>query len=251
MLAYAIVCGVMPLIGARAANAVETAVDLALVLAVDTSSSVNAERYRLQMDGIARAFEDPAVHQTILAGKHGAIAVALVQWANTPLVSLPWVVLDSPETARAYAVKIRTVSRFPGDFTCMALAMKVIDDRVLTLMPYRADRVVVDVSGDGRDNCNAVPSVAGVRDDLVASGVTVNGLPILEGDEANSLERWYLDNVIGGPGAFLIPAFGFADFQRAIREKFLEELISELRLPHAGPRVALNAEAVSPGRKAK
>lgn len=237
--------------GPLSATAAGPAVDLALVLAVDTSSSVNADRYRLQMDGIARAFEDPAVHQTILAGKHGAIAVMLIQWANTPLVSLPWVVLDSPEAARAYAIEIRNVARFPGDFTCMALAMKVIDERVLTLMPYRTDRVVIDVSGDGRDNCNATPSVAGARDDLLASGVTINGLPILEGDEARSLERWYRDNVIGGPGAFIIPAFGFADFQRAIREKFLEELISQRRLPLAGPRITQNGEPGSSRRRAE
>ena len=96
----------------------------------------------------------------------------------------------------------------------------------MTQLPVPAERRVVDVSGDGHDNCNSLESVSHVRDDLVADGVTVNGLPILEGDEADTLEGWYRDNVVGGPGAFLVPAAGFEDFERAIRRKFLTEISS-------------------------
>ena len=83
---------------------------------------------------------------------------------------------------------------------------------------------LVDVSGDGRENCNPDQPPAAVRDELNAAGVTVNGLPILEGDEGPTLETWYRENVMGGPGSFILPADGFGDFGRAIRQKFMIEI---------------------------
>jgi len=97
---------------------------------------------------------------------------------------------------------------------------------VLTRMPVKSDRTVVDVSGDGHDNCNPPVPVDAVRDELVAGVVTINGLPILEGDEVLTLAPWYRDHVIGGAGAFLLPAAGFKDFGRAIRQKFITEVSS-------------------------
>jgi hypothetical protein len=91
-------------------------------------------------------------------------------------------------------------------------------------IPAKALRIIVDVSGDGRENCNPAEQPAAVRDELAASGVTVNGLPILEGDEGPVLEGWYRDNVMGGPGSFILPANGFNDFGRAIRQKFMIEI---------------------------
>lgn len=199
-------------------------VDLALVLAVDVSDSVDEVRYALQMDGVARAFEDPSIQAAMLSGPNGAMLVTLVTWSNRATVALPWTLLTSGDDVRRFAAEVRRAPRTEKRFTCMSAALRTIADKVLPQMPVPADRVVVDVSGDGRDNCNPRAPVELLRDELIAGDVTVNGLPILEGEEADVLADWYRDHVIGGPGAFLIPASGFADFERAIRRKFLNEI---------------------------
>jgi hypothetical protein len=91
-------------------------------------------------------------------------------------------------------------------------------------MPVPADRLVVDISGDGRDNCNPRTTVDSMRDGLVADNVTVNGLPIREGREAETIAPWYEQHVIGGAASFLLPANGYQDFGRAIRQKFIIEI---------------------------
>ena len=106
----------------------------------------------------------------------------------------------------------------------MSMALLSIADKVLTQLPIPAEHLLVDVSGDGRDNCNPQETVDQVRDSMVADDISVNGLPILEGDEADTLEEWYREHVIGGPGSFLLPASGFDDFERAIRRKFVVEI---------------------------
>lgn len=211
-----------------AASAQRERVDLALVLAVDVSDSVDAERYALQMNGIARAFEDPLIQSAMLSGPHRAMLVTLVTWSNRATVALPWTLLTGSDDIGRFAAEVRRAPRTEKRFTCMSAALRTIADKVLPLMPMPADRVVVDVSGDGRDNCNPRAPVDLLRDELAAGEVTVNGLPILEGEEADALEAWYRDHVIGGPGSFLIPASGFADFERAIRRKFLNEISGTL-----------------------
>ena len=94
----------------------------------------------------------------------------------------------------------------------------------MTQVPAKATRTVIDVSGDGSDNCNPLEPTKAVRDELVGYNVTINGLPILEGKEAGTLEGWYKENVMGGGGAFVLPAEGFGDFGRAIRQKFVVEV---------------------------
>jgi hypothetical protein len=204
-------------------SAAESA-DLALVLAVDVSNSVTPERYRLQMDGIARAFEDHEVQNAILSGPHQAIFVTLVEWSNEPHVSIPWTLVTSVPSAQGFAAKVRSAARSGHDFTCMSRALELIDGKILPLLPAAAERIAVDVSGDGHDNCNPEIPTDRIRDRLVAEGVTINGLPILEGEEADTLEQWYRDHVIGGSAAFLVPAQGFADFERAMRQKFIVEI---------------------------
>lgn len=201
-------------------------VDTALVLAVDVSGSVNAERYTLQMEGIAKAFEDPAVERTILSGPRRSMFVTLVEWSDTAAVTIPWTLITSTGDAQAFAEKVRQAPRADNHFTCMSRALQLVDDKVLPFLPAAAARTIIDVSGDGRDNCNSRPPVEAMRDRLVAEGLTINGLPILEGDEATTLEAWYKSHVIGGTSAFLEPALGFADFARAIRQKFIVEVSS-------------------------
>lgn len=210
--------------GPAAVGAPRERVDLALVLAVDVSDSIDDLRYTLQMNGIARAFEDPALQAAMLSGMNGAMLVALVTWSNRATVALPWTLLTTADDVRHFADEVRRTPRTEKRFTCMSLALRTIADKVLPQMPVPADRVVIDVSGDGRDNCNPRTPVSVLRDELTAADVTINGLPILEGEEADGLDAWYREHVIGGPGGFLIPARGFADFERAIRRKFLSEI---------------------------
>lgn len=199
-------------------------VDTALVLAVDVSGSVDDARYALQMEGIASAFEDSEVQRAIFSGPRGALLVILVNWSHKPHVAIPWTIIHSRDDAMNFAARVRAAQRTADDFTCMAGMMELVADKVLPLAPLQADRLVVDVSGDGRDNCNPRTAVDSLRDSLVNVDVTINGLPILEGAEAATIEQWYADHVIGGPASFLLPAAGYRDFGRAIRRKFILEI---------------------------
>ncbi len=199
-------------------------VDTALVASVDVSNSVDARRYRLQMDGIAAALEDPGVIDAILNGPRGGILFSLVTWADRPRIAIPWRHITTPEQAKATAKIIRQLPRHEGEFTCMGRMLRFITDKVTSQIPAQALRTVVDVSGDGQDNCNPKESITSIRDELVSYRTTINGLPILEGREAATLEGWYRDNVKGGSGSFILPANGFEDFGRAIRQKFVIEI---------------------------
>jgi hypothetical protein len=214
------------LAGAPAASAQTTIerVDVALVLAVDVSGSVDDARFVLQMEGVARAFEDAEVQRTILSGRHGALLVTLVNWSHRPRIAIPWTIVASATDAANFAAQVRRAPRAAEDFTCMSLMMHVVADKVLPLMPVPADRMIIDVSGDGRDNCNPRVAVDHIRDELIDSDVTINGLPIREGKEAETIAQWYEEHVIGGIAAFLLPADGFKDFGRAIRQKFILEI---------------------------
>ncbi|HVJ53226.1 MAG TPA: DUF1194 domain-containing protein [Aliidongia sp.] len=214
----------LALLLAGSAVAAPETVDTALVLAVDVSGSVTSARYKLQMEGLARAFEDPGVRAAILNGASHSMLVSLVEWSDRPTLSIPWSLLTRPEDIDAFAKRIRGTQRASGDFTCMARALDFVADKVLPFLPAPTQHKVVDVSGDGRDNCNPERTTDAVRADLVATGVTINGLPILEGDEKDTLADWYRLHVIGGDGAFELPANGFADFERAMEQKFREEI---------------------------
>jgi Protein of unknown function (DUF1194) len=227
--------GVMATPPAMAQSPVER-VDVALVLAVDVSGSVDDSRFALQMEGIASAFEDREVQSTILSGQFGALLVTLVNWSQKPQIAVPWRVIASPADATAFAADVRRAPRRAEDFTCMSLMMQAVGDKVLPLMPLPADRMVVDISGDGRDNCNPRTAVDSLRDGLVADRVTINGLPIKAGREADTIAPWYEQHVIGGAAAFLLPANGYQDFGRAIRQKFIIEISG--RRPHVAPSVA-------------
>jgi len=203
-------------------------VDTALIVSVDVSSSVDEQRYRLQMEGIAKALEDPAVIDAILNGPNGGILFSLVTWADKPHVAVPWAKITNRAQAIAIAGQVRRLPQNGGDFTCLTGMLRHIADKIVPQVPMAATRVIVDVSGDGSDNCNPAEPIESVKNELAQSGVTINGLPILEGREAATLEGWYKANVVAGPGAFVLPANGFEDFGRAMRQKFVIE-ISGLR----------------------
>lgn len=219
-------------------------VDTALIVAIDVSNSVDDQRYKLQMEGIAQALEDPGVIQAIVGGAKGGILFSLVTWSDQPTINLPWTHIASEADAKSLARKVRALPRQGGEFTCMSRMMRVVSDKIVPQIPAKAAKVVLDISGDGQDNCNSAEPIQKVRDELVQYGVTVNGLPILaaEGPEVvtpgapstqsylpaqqktDPLETWFQENVKGGPGSFVLPAYGYADFGRAIRQKFVLEV---------------------------
>jgi hypothetical protein len=213
-----------------AAASVSGPVDMALVLAVDVSGSVDDQRFELQMDGVAAAFESVAVQRAVLSGPRNAIIVAFVQWANKPKLVIPWTRLSSAADIKAFAIRIRAMRRLGGDFTCMSNMMQYVADKLLPLAPVQAGRRILDISGDGRDNCNGARSVDALRDDLVSQGATVNGLPVVTTGRDDALERWFADHVVGGEQSFVMPAFGYDDFGRAIQQKLISE-ISGLQPP--------------------
>jgi Protein of unknown function (DUF1194) len=225
---------------AQSAGAEEAQVDTALIVSVDVSSSVDGDRYKLQMEGIAKALEDPGVIEAIVGGPNGGILFSMVTWADRPTVSLPWVRIASKEDAKAVAARVRKLPLQGGEFTCMTKMLRSANDKIVPQIPAKALRVVIDVSGDGPDNCNADEPIEKVRDELVANGVTINGLPILEGANADAgaasggqggsnapsggLEAWFKSHIQGGNGSFVLPANGYSDFARAIRQKFVIEI---------------------------
>ncbi|MDF2095093.1 DUF1194 domain-containing protein [Aquibaculum arenosum] len=206
-------------------------VDLALVLAVDASSSVNAYEFDLQMNGIADAFRDPEVQGAISGVGDRGMAVALVQWGsqNEQVVAVDWSLVYDPATAAAFAAAVQAAPRYvDGGSTAIGNALR-FSTRFLASAPYQSMRQVIDVSGDGRIN-QGIATQTG-RDAAVAAGVTVNGLAIL--NEEPGLDLYYRDNVVGGPGAFVLSAVNYEDFGRAMRLKLVREM--------AGPPIAQQA----------
>ncbi len=257
------------------AAANDAPVDVALIVSIDVSGSVNAQRYRLQMDGVARALEDPVVAAAILGGPRGGIMFTMVEWSEGAKAVIPWTRLASRADILALAAQVRRTPRAPGEFTCVAHMMAYVHDLVAPTLPVKASRVVMDVSGDGVDNCDGDDATGAMRDELAATGMTINGLPISEGDPNEplragafrapgrpfenrlhnvgafqTLEPWYRKYVIGGVAAFLLPAHGYGDFASAIRRKFTMEISAIPRRPEIPAlrlRESANARA-APGQ---
>lgn len=206
----------------------QQAVDLELVLAVDASSSVATWEFDLQMKGIAAAFRDPEVHGALRASGDAGIAISMVQWSGRERQQrvIDWAVLRSAEDALAFAERVDQTERLvPNGSTAIGNALE-FSAKELASNGYQGRRQVIDVSGDGRNNQGT--HVFQVRDALIAQGITVNGLAIL--NEDLGVDHFYLNHVIGGTGAFLITATDFADFGRAIRMKLIREI--------SGPAIA-------------
>lgn len=159
-----------------------SSVDVALIVSIDVSGSVNAQRYQLQMDGVAKALEDPAVAAAMLGGPHGSIMFAMVEWSERARAVIPWTRLAAQADISALAARVRRTPRVAGEFTCVAHMMAYVHDLVVPTLPGKASRVVMDVSGDEIDNCDGDVATGARRDELVAAGLTINGLPINEGD---------------------------------------------------------------------
>lgn len=196
-------------------------VDLALVLAIDCSFSVDSREYAVQMEGLGRALMTDAVKQAIAQGARQRIAVAAVQWSDdrNQETVLPWAIIATPEDADALGrVLMATPRALTEGGTSISTALTF--SAALFATAPSAERRVIDVSTDGRNNSG--PPVAPVRDRVVAQGITINGLTIL--NEWPTLDSYFEANAAGGPGHFVIPANDYDAYGEAILRKLLREI---------------------------
>jgi hypothetical protein len=206
-------------------------VDVELVLAVDVSYSMDPDEQALQREGYATALTSKEFMQALREGANGKIAVTYIEWAGQydQRVVVPWRLIEGPESADAVAAEIAAAPYRRASRTSISGGMRFAST-LFENSGYRGVRRVIDVSGDGANNSG--PLVAPTRDEVIASGITINGLPIMlkrvnPGTmDIKNLDVYYEDCVIGGPGAFVVPI-------RA-REKFVEATRTKLVLEVAG-----------------
>jgi len=195
---------------------------VALVLAIDVSESVSSERYILQHDGIARAFETPQLIDAISAAP-GGIEALVLEWSDPDKirVTVAWTRIASRGAAASFAASVRATERTSHGLTAIGSAM-LAAAAAFKDMPEPAVRRVIDVSGDGIANFGEPPSI--VRDELVKAGITINGLAILT--EEPWLADYYSHNVVGGPSSFVVVAENFDSFAEAMLRKLVQEVAS-------------------------
>ncbi len=218
---------------ALAEDAEDIAVDVALVLVSDVSRSIDDSEFRLQKSGYHAALTSQAVLAAIAGGRHGAIAVAYVEFASDYQVRtvLDFAVVRDAGSARALADRIVAAPRgFSGRTAIGAGIVEAMRD--LGASPFPGARQVIDVCGDGTNNSG--PDVSVVRDTAVGAGITINGLTIINDHPASlffahvqppgGLTQYYREHVIGGPGAFVLEVHDFATFGIAMTRKLVDEI---------------------------
>ena len=216
-----------------AASLAAEQVDLLLVLAADVSRSIDSEKFQLQRDGYAAAITDPRVLEAIKSGRTGRIGMSLVEWSglSSQRVVIDWTAISDAESAKSFADRLLEAPRSFADRTSISSAIEFAMGH-LARAPFESARHTIAVSGDGTINSGG--AVTQARDAAVAQGVTINGLVILSEtplawnpdhtNPAGGLENYYRNNVIGGPGAFVMAAEGFNSFGRAIVKKMIAEV---------------------------
>ncbi|WP_159998987.1 DUF1194 domain-containing protein [Roseomonas sp. 18066] len=215
-------------------------VDVELALAVDVSRSVDAEEQELQFRGYAAAFRDQRLVDGISRGAIGSIAVSFFTWSdwNVQELLVPWMRIDGAASAERFASAIDEAPRRTHLYTSISAAI----DYAATLFGqgYEGTRQVVDISGDGVNNSGR--PLAEARAAALDRGIVLNGLAVLDRTPPPSqfaalnppLDEYYRDQVIGGPGAFLMVAEGFDAFENAVRRKIIREIAMN---PPPGPLV--------------
>jgi Protein of unknown function (DUF1194) len=238
---YSAIAGLLTALGfALAASAAPTprfadkspnaiAVDVELVIAVDVSYSMDPEEQALQRDGYVQALRSKEFLQALREGANGKIAITYFEWAshNDQKLIMPWRLIEGPESADAVAAEIAAAPYRRASRTSISGALTFAKP-LFDHSGYRGLRRVIDVSGDGANNSGAL--IVPTREDVLAAGITINGLPIMlkravpgTMDLAN-LDVYYEDCVIGGPGAFVVPIHERKQFIEATRTKLVLEI---------------------------
>jgi hypothetical protein len=220
-------------------------VDLLLVLSSDVSRSVDHPKFLPQREGYAAAISDPLVMEAIKSGPHQRIAVCFVEWSGfgAQKLVIDWTMIDSPGAARKFGDQLLELPRAFADRTSISGGIEFATTQ-LERAPFEGSRRTIDVSGDGTNNAGRDVKLA--RDETIAKGIVINGLVILSDrpvpwnaehtNPPGGLEKYYQDNVIGGPGAFVLVAENFNSFGRAIIKKLIAEIALHSAAPHTVTR---------------
>jgi hypothetical protein len=226
----ALVAATLTLCGA--ARAAEQ-VDLLLVLASDVSRSVDTRKFELQRQGYAAALSNPRVIEAIKSGPHGRIAICFVEWsgATSQKLVIDWTIVSDFASARRIGDQMLELPRSFADRTSISAGLE-FSMSLLERAPFEAARRTIDVSGDGTNNSGR--DIASVRDEVLARGVTINGLVILSDtplpwnpehtNPPGGLDNYYRNNVTGGPGSFVMVAENHNSFGQAIVKKMIAEI---------------------------
>ena len=222
------------------------AVDTEVVLAVDVSYSMDPDEQKLQREGYVDALTSREFMDALRAGANARISLTYFEWANVgdQKILVPWRLIDGPEAAGAVAAELAAVPYRRSSRTSISGGL-MFGQSLFESSPYRGVRHVIDVSGDGANNNG--PPVTLIRDQVLAKGTTINGLPIMLKKpnmmtmDIEDLDIYYEDCVIGGPGAFVIPVRERERFIEAIRTKLVQEVAGL----EASPRV-IRAAADAP-----
>jgi hypothetical protein len=197
-------------------------VDLELVLLADASGSITQAEIDFQRESTATAITDPAVIEAIQNTLTGSIAVTYVEWAANQATVVDWTVVDSPETAEAFAAALLGPPRLATGRNAIGDAL-LEGKRLIEANEITSLRQVIDFSGDSIGNFSGA-GIEEARQEVIAAGIVINGLPILDGGPDDPLLRDYEARLIGGPGAFAIPALGREEFVTALRRKLILEI---------------------------
>ena len=208
-------------------------VDLLLVLAADVSRSIDAGKFQLQREGYAAALSDPRVLDTIRSGRTGRIGVTFVEWSGVGAqhVVIDWMSVGDAAAAKDFGDRLIEAPRSFADRTSISGAIEFAMN-AFAQAPFASVRHTIDISGDGTNNAGR--EVGALRDEAVGKGITINGLVILSDnplswnpDHTNppgGLDNYYRNNVVGGPGAFVMVAQNFNSFGEAIINKMIADV---------------------------
>jgi hypothetical protein len=231
--------------GAAMATEEDIEVDLELALAVDVSGSIDDDEAVLQRAGYIAAFRHPRVLQAIRRAGLGRIAVAYYEWAGYGHMKIiaDWTLIHDKASADGFAAKLTEVPPETASRTAIGSAIEFAVP-FFEGNEYEGQRRVLDISGDGPNNWGGLVTVA--RDAALAKGITINGLPIMNDRPSRwgrppmrNLDLYYMDCVIGGPGAFIVVATRFKDFASAILRKLILEIAG--KTPGKAPDAATSS----------
>jgi hypothetical protein len=232
-LAIQVLLTVVALCGGLAARAETMDVDLLLVLSADVSRSLDATKFQLQRNGYAAAISNPRVLEAVRSGPNGRIGLAFVEWSGVGAqkVIIDWTAIGDARSAQQFSSQLIEAQRPFADRTSISGGIDFAMEQ-LARSPFKSGRRTIDVSGDGTNNSGRDVTVA--RDEAVAKGVTINGLVILSPTPLSwnaehthppgGLANYYKNNVIGGPGSFVMAAEDFNSFGVAIMNKMIAEI---------------------------
>jgi hypothetical protein len=220
-------------------------VDVELVLAVDVSYSMDPDEQTLQREGYIAAITSREFMQALRQGMHGKVAMTYFEWAGShhQEIIVPWRVVDGPESADGFAADIARAKYSRASRTSISSAL-LFGAPLFDGSGYRGIRRVIDISGDGVNNNGPLVTLA--RDEVLAKGITINGLPIMlkrpttATMDIDNLDIYFEDCVIGGPGAFVIPIKARDQFKEAIRTKLVLEVAGLMPPPRTMPASVAN-----------